>query len=434
MSLKFLHFADVHLGVENHGRLDPNTGLHTRVLDFIKSLRFTVETAIKEQVDLAIFAGDAYRTCDPNPTHQREFAKGIKALSDVGIPIVMITGNHDHPVSFGRATSIDIFSTLDTPKVHTFTRPGISKVETRSGPVQIVYLPWPSRSNVLTRDEYRGLSDDKITQIIQDKYTDVLKGFAEDIEPEHPSILAAHVAAADALYSGSERTSVIGRDPIFLTSNLANPAFDYVALGHVHRHQNLNQTGTPPVVYSGSIDRVNFGEEQEEKGFCIVTIEDKKDGGGSERLPLFSSGVKTSRPWKTSYRFIPTPARPFRTINVKVHPGEDPTQAVLQEINRHDLEDAVVRVIYDIQEERQEDIDLKAVRSELEPAFLVSSILRKPRETERFRRSSVSEDTGLEDAIIRYIENNPELTPMKPDLVSYANRLENELEEGNDPL
>ena len=91
-------------------------------------------------------------------------------------------------------------------------------------------------------------------------------------------------------------------------------------------------------------------------------------------------------------------------------------------------------MIYDIQEETQEDIDLKAVRSELESAFLVSSISRKPRETERFRRSSVSEDTGLEDAIIRYIENNPELTSLKPDLVSYANRLENELEEGIDPL
>ena len=338
MSLKFLHFADVHLGVENHGRLDPNTGLHTRVQDFIKSFRFTVETAIKEQVDLAVFAGDAYRTCDPNPTHQREFAKGIKALCDDGIPIVMVTGNHDHPVSFGRATSIDIFSTLDTPEVHIFNRPDIAKVETRSGPVQIACLPWPSRSNVLTRDEYRGLSDDKITQIIQDKYTDILKGFAEDIEPEHPAILAAHLAAADALYSGSERTSVIGRDPIFLTSNLANPAFDYVALGHIHRYQDLNPIGTPPVVYSGSIDRVNFGEEQEEKGFCIVTIEEGKDGMRSEALPLFSSGEKTSRPWKTSYRFIPTPTRPFRTINVKIPQGEDPTQSVLQEINRHDIE------------------------------------------------------------------------------------------------
>lgn len=440
MTLKFLHFADVHLGVESHGRFDPFTGLHTRVQDFVRCLRFAVEEAIKEKVDLAVFAGDAYRTCDPTPTHQREFAAQVKALSDEGVPVVMVTGNHDHPVSFGRASSIDIFSTLDTPEVHVIARPRLLRVKTRAGPVQIAGLPWPSRSQLLTRSEYKDLFDDEVAQKIQEICAGIIQDFADQIDPRHPALLVAHVAAADALYSGSERTSVIGRDPIFLTSVLANPAFDYVALGHVHRFQDLNPSGGPPVVYSGSLDRVNFGEEREHKGFCIVTVRDADGAGeGREGLPLFSSEeaqridnpMQPSRAHRreTAYRFVRTPARPFLTVEVEVPPDADPTQALLEAIARCDLEDAVVRVIYDLPDDRPDAVDLKAVRAALDRAFFVASVTRKPREAERLRRAAVSEETGLQDALTRYIENNPDLARLKSDLLSCAARLEQELQE-----
>ena len=331
MTLKFLHFADVHLGVENHGRFDPFTGLHTRVQDFVRCLRFAVEEAIREKVDLAVFAGDAYRTCDPSPTHQREFAAQVKALSAEDIPVVMVTGNHDHPVSFGRASSIDIFSTLETPDVHVLTRPRFLKLRTKAGPVQIAGLPWPSRSQLLTKTEYKDLFEDEVAQKIQEICANIIRNFAEQADPRHPAILVAHLAAADALYSGSERTSVIGRDPVFLTGVLANPAFDYVALGHVHRFQDLNPSGGPPVVYAGSIERVNFGEEKEPKGFCIVTVKEGDDAS-EERggLPLFASGEnQTRKPARreTAYRFVRTPARPFLTVEADIPPTSTPRRS-----------------------------------------------------------------------------------------------------------
>ena len=112
MALTFLHFADLHLGVENYGRLDPATGLHTRIQDFAQSLSTAFDLAIEEEVDLVVFAGDAYKTCDPNPTHQREFARQLRRLQQASIPIVLIVGNHDTPAAFGKATSIDIFGAL----------------------------------------------------------------------------------------------------------------------------------------------------------------------------------------------------------------------------------------------------------------------------------------------------------------------------------
>ncbi len=88
--MKFLHLADVHLGMENYGRIDPSTGLHTRLKDFIKCFSFAIDIALEEKVDLVIFTGDAYKNSNPNPTHQREFARQIYRLSEAEIPVSVL--------------------------------------------------------------------------------------------------------------------------------------------------------------------------------------------------------------------------------------------------------------------------------------------------------------------------------------------------------
>ncbi len=95
---------------------------------------------------------------------------------------------------------------------------------------------------------------------------------AARLDPSLPSILAAHVLVGDAQVGrGSERAMSIGQEPALLLGNIANPAFDYVALGHIHKHQVLSEK--PPVVYAGSLERVDFGEENDDKGFYVVDIE-----------------------------------------------------------------------------------------------------------------------------------------------------------------
>ncbi|RKY63225.1 MAG: exonuclease SbcCD subunit D, partial [Candidatus Latescibacterota bacterium] len=266
--IKLVHFADVHIGVETYGRPNPETGLNTRVEDFVRCLSFLVDRALEEDVDLAVFSGDAYHSSSPSPTYQREFAGQIRRLSRAGIPVVLVAGNHDTPGTFGRASSIDIFGTLEVENTYVFTRPRLEVVETKAGPVQVVGMPWPSRSWMLAREEYRKLSDEELVERMEEVYARLVEGFAEKLDVELPSVLVAHVMVRGAGLSGSERASVVGRDPSLLPSVLANPAFTYVALGHVHRHQDLNRGGRPPLVYPGSLERINFGEEGEAKGFC----------------------------------------------------------------------------------------------------------------------------------------------------------------------
>ena len=419
MSIKFLHVADTHIGVETHGRLDSGTGLHTRLQDFIKSLHFAFEEAIKEEVDLVVFAGDAYRSCDPTPTHQREFASLIRMLSARDIPVVMVTGNHDSPVAYGKASSVDIFGTLGTKGVHIASEDRLITISTKSCPIQIACLPWLHRSRLLAKGPYHNLSQEEIVKQLQDLGSLIIEDLAARVDRDIPAVLVGHLSAADATLSGSEQTAIIGRDPVFLASTLANPAFDYVALGHIHKFQDLNANAQPPVVYSGSIERIDFGEEKETKGVVMVTIENL-DGAADEHRP--------GR--KTSYKFVRTPARPFCTVSVDIAPDRDPTTAILEAIGEHTLTDAIVRVIYDLGDNRTDTVDLKAVKKALEGAFMIASIAPKPNVQKIQRRAGISENMGVQDALRAYLENRPELADIKKDLQNYGAQLEAELRGG----
>ena len=85
------------------GRIDPESGLPVRVTDFLLALDQIVDRAIGEKVDLVIFAGDAYKDRNPQPTYQREWGKRVMKLSAAGIPTVLLVGNHDVARGSGRA-------------------------------------------------------------------------------------------------------------------------------------------------------------------------------------------------------------------------------------------------------------------------------------------------------------------------------------------
>ena len=139
--MKIIHFADLHLGVENYGRIDPATGLSSRLTDFLAAFDELVDFALAEKVDLVLFCGDAYKTREPTQTQQREFARRINRLATAGIPVFLLTGNHDLPNAIGRATATEIFDTLAVKNVYVANRPDIYKIPTPGGTVQVVAYP-----------------------------------------------------------------------------------------------------------------------------------------------------------------------------------------------------------------------------------------------------------------------------------------------------
>ncbi|MBI3763796.1 MAG: exonuclease SbcCD subunit D, partial [Chloroflexi bacterium] len=289
--IRLLHFADLHIGMENYGRLDPDTGTSSRVRDFLDRLDEVIDYALDHDVDLVVFAGDAFKTRDPDPTQQREFARRIKRLADVA-PTLLLVGNHDLPGMAAKATSVDIFRALDVANVIVGHKPECRVVETKRGPVCLAWMPYPMRNRLLAQDEHRGKSVEELDLALRDTVTNIVRSLAAEADRQAmPRVLAGHFSVSEAKF-GSERSVMLGRDVAILKSEIASPVWDYVALGHIHKYQNLSEadggpggsgagelTPTPPhprspaIVYSGSLERIDFGEEREPKGFCWVELE-----------------------------------------------------------------------------------------------------------------------------------------------------------------
>jgi len=406
--IRLLHFADLHLGVENYGRMDPTTGLSTRLMDFLRAYDQVVDYALQNDVGLVVFAGDAYKTRDPNPTYEREFASRMRRLSAAGIPTVLVAGNHDTPSALGRAITVEIFATLEVENVYVAKKPEVIPIETKDGPVQVVALPWVTRSALLARDEYKNKNLEEINQLILDKITNIVEGpdgLLSRLDPTLPTILAAHATVQGAVY-GSERSVMLGQE-VILPPNLArNPAFDYVALGHIHKHQVVNEH--PPVIYSGSIERIDFGEEREDKGFVVAEVERGR----------------------ASWRFVKTDARPFVTVVVDAQ-GDDPTAEVLEVIAAREVEDAVVRIIIHTTAEKEPLINEDEIRRALTGAFHVVAMVKDVERKVRLRLGSQSVEEMTPGQILeRYFQvkqTPPERTKL---LLRHAEEIFRELQEG----
>ncbi|MCO6451026.1 MAG: exonuclease SbcCD subunit D, partial [Caldilineales bacterium] len=355
--IRILHFADLHIGMERFGHVDPGTGMNSRVMDFLRRLSDLIEYAIAKEVDLVIFAGDAYKNRDPNSTYRREFAWRIKDLADHGIPVVLLPGNHDLPAVSARASSIDVFQTLSVPNTYVLSEFDLQTIVTRRGaPVQIASVPYPFLSEIVAKEEFRSVSLGSLDNLLATKMDEIIRALADEArqQPNLPAILVGHFSVSEAEL-GSERGIMVGRDVTVPRSTLADDAWDYVALGHIHRFQDLNKGAQPPIVYSGSVERIDFGEEKEAKGWVLAEV---------------ARGHST-------YEFIPgyrREARRFVTIDCDLREEADPTQAVLDAIARRNVAETVVRVRLRLRSDQDALLKEREIRAALAEASALAGI------------------------------------------------------------
>ncbi len=392
-----MHFADTHFGVESYGKPDPATGMHSRLVDFRDALLAAIELADERGVSLAVFAGDAYRLRDPSQTHQREFAKCIRELTKRGIRVVMVTGNHDVPNVRGRAHAMDIYKTLAVDGVEVVNEPRVLALDTREGRVQVAAMPYLIRGLQLAREETLGKTGDELREAMEAKYCDWIEKLAGECDPSIPTILLTHAWVAEAKVTPWQQATIHVNEPRIPTSALARPEFDYVALGHIHRHQDLNRRAQPPVVYSGSPYRMDFGERDEPKGFVLAEVW----RGGAE------------------YELVDVPSRALVDIDVDAD-GDDPTQSILDEIRRHPIRDAVVRLTYRVSEEKHGLIAEKQVREALALAFWVAGIRVEVQRDRSTRSRVLTEWLDPRAALANYLDTTGKSAERRDELMAYA--------------
>jgi DNA repair protein SbcD/Mre11 len=236
MKLKFIHTADLHLDTPFRGLTGWNPLLAEKLKDATyKSLGNIVDLCIVEKVDFLLVAGDIFDCDCGSLAAQLRFLKELKRLSDIGIAVYFICGNHDHLGSW------DMKLTLP-PGVYRF---GSEKVE------RMTY----SRDGVKLADIY-GISyqTNHVTVNLVPKYL-----IGEDPAPLSIAMLhgMADIVGPDKNYAP------------FSVNDLHDQPFDYWALGHVHKAGRLNQD--PPMVYPGNPQGRDFGETGQ-KGCVLVEV------------------------------------------------------------------------------------------------------------------------------------------------------------------
>ncbi|MSQ15907.1 MAG: exonuclease SbcCD subunit D [Dehalococcoidia bacterium] len=403
--MRIIHFADLHIGVENYSRIDPATGLSTRLLDFLRAYDEMVDFAIRERVDLVLFCGDAYKSRDPSQTQQREFAKRIAKLSAAGIPVFLLTGNHDLPNAIGRATALEIFQTIPMDNVHVVSRVGTHIIQTPAGPLQVVSVPWLTQGRLLSVNEYKNTPADRVHQLLEERITASIRHEIEGLDRDLPTVLAGHLSLPQATAS-SEKGMAIGRDPVIQKSELDSPSLDYVALGHIHKMQKFE--GLVPVVYSGSMQRVDFGEEKDEKGFYLIEIDPARPP--EKRL--------------LSYQFVPVWARPFVTVSVNVK-STDPTNEVLRAIERASISDAIVRLQVKLSRETYPYFDDAQISRALSSAHYLAGISKEVQDEARATRLGGVSVEGLTPlrALEMYLETKKTSKELTRELMEEAKKL-----------
>jgi exonuclease SbcD len=400
--INLLHLADIHIGIENYGRLDSKSGLNSRVVDFLRRMSQAIDIALERQVDVCIFAGDAYKNQRPNPTFQREFARRLKRLADNEVPVILLVGNHDMAIADRAASSLDIFGVLDVPGVIVAGREEVHQLTCRRGQhLQVATVPYPQRGRLLAHGDFKNMTiedlDMEVGRMVYEFITDYLAPEVQK-QPDIPAVLTAHFSVSQAK-QGSEQSVMIGRDIVVQRSLLDDPTWDYVALGHIHKHQELNNGQHPPIVYPGSLERIDFGEEGERKGFVMAKIERGK----------------------TEWEFIPVDARRFVTLRIDVTTSEDPMTQILDELEGQNVAGAVVRLIIKAGEAQEILLDDKPIRQALRPAGYIASIVRNIDRTQRQRLGGISaEELTPKEVLELYLASKDTPEERKTELLRHA--------------
>lgn len=324
--------SDLH--VDAYGsRIDPETGLNARLVDQLNALRSVSLASWNEKADALVVAGDFTERRHPAPWLVSQI-RG--SLSHGPERQVYVRGNHDGEIAGG-----SIITVLDDHESRTgITRPDVAAI----GDGAICAIPYLDRHWLRAKLGFEHAAEDEIFGILSDQIVTLASGLYAQAKAAGAkwTVLVLHQTLAGAFMSDTQQAFLGDRGVVVDAGRLAAIGFEGVVAGHLHRHQSLDGLACP-VLYPGSISRVDFGEQNDPKGFLIADVE----------------------PGRFDWKFVEIPSRRFVTLRGQC----------MHEIS--EVEGAIVRCI-----DVDPDIDVNHLRTVLESyAFEITEIRRKPAES-----------------------------------------------------
>ena len=251
--MRFAHISDLHLGKRLHE------------VSFLEDQAYILEEIREilrdERPDAVLIAGDIYDKSAPSAEAVRQFDDFLSELSADGQAVFAISGNHDSAarVAYGGRIMAKSGVYLSAPEY----RGEVFSVslEDKDGSVDVFLLPFIKPIHVSL-----AFPEEKI-----ESYTDALRVAVGKmpIDPKRRSVLVAHQFVTGAVRSESEEISVGGLDNV---DAAVFAPFSYVALGHIHRPQNI---GSPRIRYSGTPLKYSFSEAGDAKSITMAELDGK---------------------------------------------------------------------------------------------------------------------------------------------------------------
>jgi exonuclease SbcD len=315
MDMKIFHTSDWHVDEHNHFQ------------DTLRILEWLCDEARAQSPDAIFVCGDsAPVSVRPMTPLERNTLADVYVRLAEHAPVFVVRGNHDIA-----DRDIDIFGRLKSRhSILAFSNPGIARGSTRGGqPFVVAALPYPSKGFLMARAKTDGVRLDDVNAACREAIKAVLMGLKVEMESDPKTtvrLILAHINVSGALAGGF---ALIGQDVEAGALELESTGADYIACGHIHKVQQMSAR----VWYPGSPRRVDFGEEGEEKGYLLVTVEP-----GQEPV----------------VEFRPSPLRKMQTIRVTVGENGIETSGPIEA-------GADARVIIDVDEQRRSSIDMGAL-------------------------------------------------------------------------
>lgn len=321
------NLSDLHLGSYN-GLVLPG-GLNSRFVDFVKTFDESIDFTIAQECDFCLITGDIFKHKDPQPIEVDAFIIGLQKLIEAKIPVYIILGNHDLFLTKKLKYSISFLNELKLANVHISSEPEMIYIKTKSGDrLCIQTMPYQHKDLLGMKNHTEVV--EYMTQKINDMYASKEKGV--------PCIFAGHFSITDAKIGTEQKTVNRFNEPMISREVFVNKKYVYVAMGHLHRYQVIMEN--PPVVYGGSINRTDFNEWKEDKGFVHCKFDEK-----------------------FIYEFVKVNAKKFINLEYNMEDSLNPQEQILKDLKEReeDLKDAVVRISVNLSESNRHNYSSKDI-------------------------------------------------------------------------
>jgi DNA repair exonuclease SbcCD nuclease subunit len=239
--IRIAHFSDTHLGYRAFSKVNPQSGRNQRTVDVENAFSRAIDSILEQKPDIVIHSGDVFHQSRPSWHAIRHFVREMRRIEQAGIPTLVIAGNHDTP-----------------------------RLRTDGSVYSVLELALPDIRFVA---EYETVTETGLFEKLGVCVQAIPHGALTNPDPPYSFVVAGkrNILVSHGVVPGAMPENSYGEPgEVQLDTNLLDPEFDYIALGHYH----LFSEAKARAWYSGSTERLGFGDIDAKPGYAMVELGD----------------------------------------------------------------------------------------------------------------------------------------------------------------